>query len=88
MTLKLQCITVDASDPHLLASFWAEVLGWKVGEDVNDIEVWIERERTKDIYLQVPSFHWVFIPHYWKCEKPPNINLRLIGRLFIISLEN
>ena len=44
MSLKLQCITVDASDPHLLASFWAEALGWKVGEDVNDIEVWIERE--------------------------------------------
>jgi predicted enzyme related to lactoylglutathione lyase len=44
MTLKLQCITVDARDPHALAAFWAEALGWKVGEDVNDVEVWIERE--------------------------------------------
>jgi predicted enzyme related to lactoylglutathione lyase len=44
MTLKLQCITVDAHDPHALAAFWAEALGWKVGEDVNDVEVWIERE--------------------------------------------
>jgi predicted enzyme related to lactoylglutathione lyase len=44
MTLKLQCVTVDSSDPLLLASFWAEALGWKVGEGVNDIEVWIERE--------------------------------------------
>ena len=44
MTLKLQCITVDAHDPHALAGFWAEALGWKVGEDVNDVEVWIERE--------------------------------------------
>jgi predicted enzyme related to lactoylglutathione lyase len=44
MTLKLQCVTVDASDPHLLASFWSKALGWKVGDDVNDIEVWIERE--------------------------------------------
>ena len=44
MSLKLQCITVDADDPHLLASFWAEALGWKVGEGVNDIEVWIERD--------------------------------------------
>jgi predicted enzyme related to lactoylglutathione lyase len=44
MTLKLQCITVDAQDPHALAAFWAEALGWKVGEDVNDVEVWIERE--------------------------------------------
>ena len=44
MTLKLQCITVDARDPHALAAFWAEALGWKVGEDVNDVQVWIERE--------------------------------------------
>ena len=42
--LRLQCITVDAHDPRALAQFWAEVLGWKIGEGVNDIEVWIERE--------------------------------------------
>ena len=44
MALSLQCITVDAHDPLALAQFWAEALGWKIGEDVNDIEVWIERE--------------------------------------------
>jgi len=42
--LRLQCITVDAHDPRALAEFWAEVLGWKIGEGVNEIEVWIERE--------------------------------------------
>ena len=42
--MRLQCITVDAHDPRALAQFWAEVLGWKIGEGVNDIEVWIERE--------------------------------------------
>jgi predicted enzyme related to lactoylglutathione lyase len=44
MALRLQCITVDAQDPLALAHFWAEALGWKIGEDVNEIEVWIERE--------------------------------------------
>ena len=44
MALSLQCITIDAHDPHALAAFWAEALDWKVGEDVNEIEVWIERE--------------------------------------------
>ncbi len=44
MALSLQCITIDAHNPHALAAFWAEALGWKVGEDVNEIEVWIERE--------------------------------------------
>ena len=42
--LRLQCITVDAHDPRALAEFWAEVLGWKIGEGGNEIEVWIERE--------------------------------------------
>ena len=42
--LTLQCITVDAHDPLTLAQFWAEALGWKIGEGINDIEVWIERE--------------------------------------------
>ena len=44
MALRLQCITVDAQDPLALAQFWAEALGWKIGKDVNEIEVWIERE--------------------------------------------
>ena len=44
MALRLQCITVDAKDPLALAQFWAEALGWKIGEDVNENEVWIERE--------------------------------------------
>ncbi len=44
MALRLQCITVDAHDPLALAQFWSEALGWKIGEDVNEIEVWIERE--------------------------------------------
>ncbi len=44
MALRLQCITVDAQDPLALAQFWAEALGWKIGEDINEIEVWIERE--------------------------------------------
>ena len=42
--MRLQAITVDAHDPRALAQFWAEVLGWKIGEGVNEIEVWIERE--------------------------------------------
>lgn len=42
--LKIQAVTVDAHNPQALAEFWAEVLGWKIGEGVNEFEVWIERE--------------------------------------------
>ena len=44
MPLKIQCFTVDAHDPKALAEFWAEVLGWKVNDDGDEIGWWIERE--------------------------------------------
>ena len=44
MTLKIQCLTVDAHEPRTLAEFWAEVLGWTVSEDGDDSGWWIERE--------------------------------------------
>ncbi len=55
MALSLQCITIDAHDPHALAAFWAEALGWKIGEDVNEIEVWIERELGDPKYTGFPD---------------------------------
>ena len=39
--LTLQCITVDAHNPKAVAEFWAEALGWTVGEDGDDIGWWI-----------------------------------------------
>ncbi|CAB4753582.1 MAG: VOC family protein [Actinobacteria bacterium] len=44
MTLTIQCITLDAHEPKALAHFWAEVLGWSVSEDGDDIGWWIERD--------------------------------------------
>jgi len=29
MTIRWQCVCVDAKDPDRLASFWAEALGWR-----------------------------------------------------------
>jgi len=29
MSIRWQCVCVDAKDPDLLASFWADVLGWR-----------------------------------------------------------
>jgi len=29
MTLRIQCLSIDANDPHALAAFWQEVLGWR-----------------------------------------------------------
>jgi len=29
MTLRIQCLSIDANDPHTLASFWQQTLGWR-----------------------------------------------------------
>ena len=29
MSIRWQCVCVDAADPDLLGTFWAEVLGWR-----------------------------------------------------------
>lgn len=60
--LTLQCITVDAHDPLALAQFWAEALGWKIGEDVNDIEVWIEREPGDPDKTGFPDILFLKVP--------------------------
>lgn len=43
MPIRIQCITVDAHNPKALAEFWAEVLGWKVNAEGDEIGWWIER---------------------------------------------
>jgi len=30
MTLRIDCLTIDCSDPKLLADFWSRALGWQV----------------------------------------------------------
>jgi hypothetical protein len=29
VTLRVQCLVIDSSDPHLLALFWQNALGWR-----------------------------------------------------------
>ena len=29
MAIRVQCVSIDAQDPHALAEFWAGVLGWR-----------------------------------------------------------
>jgi predicted enzyme related to lactoylglutathione lyase len=40
MSLRIQCLTVDSHDPKRLATFWAEVLGWRITyEDADEVVV-------------------------------------------------
>jgi predicted enzyme related to lactoylglutathione lyase len=40
MSLRIQCVTVDAADPDTLATFWAEALGWRrTYEEADEIAI-------------------------------------------------
>ena len=62
MRLTIQSITVDANDPRALAEFWAEVLGWSIGEDGDDIGWWIEREAGDPKKTDFPDILFLKVP--------------------------
>jgi predicted enzyme related to lactoylglutathione lyase len=59
MTLKIQCVTIDAHDPAALAAWWAEALGFRVKELEDEGEVAIiPEDRGKDpaiLFIRVPD---------------------------------
>lgn len=74
--LTLQCITVDAHDPLALAQFWAEALGWKIGEEVNEIEVWIERELGDPKNTGFPDILFLKVPDSKVVKNRLHLDLR------------
>lgn len=76
MALSLQCVTVDAHNPKALAEFWAEVLGWKIGEEVNEIEVWIERELGDPKNTGFPDILFLKVPDSKVVKNRLHLDLR------------
>ena len=76
MALSLQCITVDAHNPKALAEFWAEVLGWTVGEDVDDIGWWIERELGDPKNTGFPDILFLKVPDSKAVKNRSHLDLR------------
>ncbi len=74
--LSLQCITVDAIDPQALAKFWAEALGWSTGQDVNENEVWIERELDDPRQTGFPDILFLKNPDAKKVKNRLHLDLR------------
>ncbi len=55
MAIKFEGVTVDASDPRCLAEFWAAVLGWKIGGELEEIEVWIQPDTSDSVSTGFPE---------------------------------
>ena len=76
MALSLQCITVDAHNPKALAEFWADVLGWSVGEDGDDIGWWIERELNDPKNTGFPDILFLKVPDSKVVKNRLHLDLR------------
>jgi predicted enzyme related to lactoylglutathione lyase len=76
MSLSLQCITVDAHNPKALAEFWAEALGWTVGEDGDDIGWWIERELNDPNKTGFPDILFLKVPDSKVVKNRLHLDLR------------
>jgi predicted enzyme related to lactoylglutathione lyase len=61
VTARITEIVVDSADPHRLAQFWAEVLGWVV-TDSDDHDVEIRPESTDARTSIVPSLLFQRVP--------------------------
>jgi predicted enzyme related to lactoylglutathione lyase len=48
MSLRFQCLCVDAADPAALASFWGAVLGWPITEEGPDEVVVVPPEGSAE----------------------------------------
>jgi predicted enzyme related to lactoylglutathione lyase len=78
--LSLQCITVDAINPQSLAEFWAEALGWSIGRDVNENEVWIERELNDPRQTGFPDILFLKNPDAKKVKNRLHLDLRPVDQ--------
>ncbi len=76
MSLSLQCISVDAHSPKALAEFWAEALGWTVGEDGDDIGWWIERELNDPNKTGFPDILFLKVPDSKVVKNRLHLDLR------------
>ncbi len=55
MAIRFEGVTVDALEPRTLAEFWAAVLGWKIGGELEEIEVWIQPETPDSVSTGFPE---------------------------------
>lgn len=62
MTIRIQCVAIDANDPAALARFWREVLDWRLTyEDADEVVLEPPEGSPEDgvspdlVFLRVPE---------------------------------
>jgi hypothetical protein len=75
MTVRLQAVCVDASDPAALARWWADVLGWRVTDEDED-EVVLEPPAGSREEGVVPDLLFLKVPEAKHVKNRLHIDLR------------
>jgi hypothetical protein len=75
MTLRWQCLCIDASDPSALGRWWSELLGWRVTEDDGD-EVVLEPPAGSREDGVVPDILFLKVPDTRVVKNRLHIDLR------------
>lgn len=74
--LKIQCITIDCHNPTALAQFWAEALGWKIGEEATENEAYIESKLGPTNIDGYPDLLFIKTPDKKSVKNRMHIDLR------------
>ncbi|MDQ4008083.1 MAG: VOC family protein [Actinomycetota bacterium] len=75
MTIRMQCVCVDANDPDRLARFWADVLGWRRTFEDDD-EVVLEPPAGSPEDGVVPDLLFLRVPEPKATKNRLHIDLR------------
>jgi hypothetical protein len=71
--LRLQCVTVDCTNPKLLADFWSEALDWEIGE-VKEHEAWLQPRSKAAQEVHYPDLLFYYSPdsidYIWIFDQP------------------
>jgi predicted enzyme related to lactoylglutathione lyase len=75
MSLRIQCLCVDTTDPAGLATFWEEVLGWRRTYDEPDEVVLGPAEGSREDGV-VPDLLFLRVPETKTAKNRLHIDLR------------
>ncbi|HEX2175267.1 MAG TPA: VOC family protein [Nocardioidaceae bacterium] len=75
MTIRMQCVCVDSTDPDKLATFWADVLGWRRTFEDGD-EVVLEPPAGSREDGVVPDLLFLRVPEPKTVKNRLHIDLR------------
>ena len=76
MVIRFEGVTVDASDPRALAEFWAAVLGWKIGGELEEIEVWIQPDTSDSVSTGFPEILFLINANAKQVKNRLHLDLR------------